>query len=53
MHFIVDEGIIRSGTTTCSATVLLVAIQATADVATNFLDIDATLNAEMIATNVH
>jgi hypothetical protein len=49
MDFIVDEGIIRSGRTTCIATVLLVVIQATADVTTNFLDRDATLNAEMNA----
>jgi hypothetical protein len=44
MDFIVDEGIIRSGTTNI-ASVELVAIQATADVTTNFFENDATLEA--------
>jgi hypothetical protein len=45
MDFIVDEGIIRSGTTNI-ASVELVAIQATADVTTNFWENDATLEAD-------
>jgi hypothetical protein len=40
MDFMVEDGIMRSGTTGIATVLLLVAIQATADVTTSFLAVD-------------